>query len=172
MDTGNDWNWPPSIEPPDQVIFETTSVILVPSASIGLASVVLSTFTVQPGTGCTLTYGIGWSAGNVTSSIVVCASSRSFGTWNTSVANPPWLAVGGLIVTCAPAGAAHAMSAPTTTSAPAQRRITECSSPAVGVVGEVVAAGSREVPGRPRLFRSSTAIDRPRLGCTSGRVAG
>ena len=93
--------------PPDHVIFDTASVMSPLSPLIGFASVDLSTLMVQPGTGSTLTNAIGWSVGKVTSSIVVLrVVACSFGTWNTSVANPPWVAFGGWIVTCADAGPA------------------------------------------------------------------
>ena len=129
IDTGKRWNVPGSMAPPDHVIFDTASVMSPLSPLIGFASVALSTLMVQPGTGSTLTNAIGWSVGKVTSSIVVRASSRSFGTWNTSVAKPPWVAFGGWIVTCADAGPAARTSRTVTVSERAETTTKHGTSP-------------------------------------------
>ncbi|CAM5227707.1 hypothetical protein SANTM175S_01130 [Streptomyces antimycoticus] len=58
----------------------TASLIFSPCISMGLGSLDLVTLTSQPGTGWGITEASGWSAGRVTSSLTVEASSRSFGT--------------------------------------------------------------------------------------------
>jgi len=63
-----------------QVTFVTASVICLPCMLSGLASLLFVTATAQPSTGCGITDASGWSAGKVTSSLTVEASSRSFGT--------------------------------------------------------------------------------------------
>lgn len=64
----------------------TASVIVSPCISAGLASFDLVTFTVQPLIGSGITEASGWSVGKFTSSLVVEASSRSFGTLKSTTA--------------------------------------------------------------------------------------
>ena len=82
-ETSNSWNWPGLITEPAsavQVIFVTASVMSPSSDLIGVASLVFSVTAVQPGSGLVETDAIGWSAGRVTSSLVVFALSFSLGT--------------------------------------------------------------------------------------------
>ncbi|CAM5644408.1 hypothetical protein SVIOM342S_06927 [Streptomyces violaceorubidus] len=64
----------------------TTSVICLPCDSSGLAGLALVTSAFQPGTGCGMTDASGWSAGKLTSSLVVEALSRSLGTLKSTTA--------------------------------------------------------------------------------------
>ena len=71
---------------------------------------------VQPGIGFTLTDGIGAFVGRLTSIFTVFAACSSFGTEKLRISNPPFGAVSGTTLTCAPAGGAAAMTAvPTST---------------------------------------------------------
>ncbi len=85
-ETGNCWNLPGSILPPLQVTLVTASLICLPCTVSGLSSLVFSTVTVQPGMSCGMTDDSGWSVGKLTSSCVVEALSRSFGTLKARVA--------------------------------------------------------------------------------------
>lgn len=81
-ETGNCWMKPGSmpLSSAVQVTLETASEICRPCTSRGLASLLLVTVIFQPSTFCGITEESGASAGKLTSSWVVEALSRSFGT--------------------------------------------------------------------------------------------
>lgn len=88
-DTGNFWKKPGSMPPSSsavQVTLVTASSIFLPCISSGLSSLDLVTLMSQPSTGCGITEASGWSVGNVTSSLVVDALSRSLGTLKATTA--------------------------------------------------------------------------------------
>jgi len=92
-----------------QSISATASVMSPSSVLIGLASLTVFCVCVHPGIGRTSTPAIGVSVGNCTCRPVVEAVSLSVGTRNVITASePPLVAPGALIVTCADAGAASA----------------------------------------------------------------
>jgi len=74
------WYSPCRILPPVQVISETASVIVPSSVLMGVLSLVVVTFAVQPACGVTRTPRTGWSVGRKTCTFVVLAVSSSLGT--------------------------------------------------------------------------------------------
>jgi hypothetical protein len=84
-ETGNCWNCPASIFPPVQVISLTAESTVPSSVFSGVASLVVVTFAVHPGTGWIDTDAIGWSVGRKTSSLTVDALSSSSGTLKATV---------------------------------------------------------------------------------------
>lgn len=116
------WNSPGLTVPPDHVTCETASVTGPSSVCTGFGSFVFEIVSVHPGTGSTLTDGIGWSVGMTSSTCTVFAPSISFGTENVKVANWPTVASSGDTVTCADAGSAHASTTTATSATGATRR--------------------------------------------------
>ncbi len=111
-----------------QVTRETTVSSCSPNMSIGWSSVRLVVFTDQPAIGVVRTDPSGWSAGRVSRTFIVLASSRSFGTRKATTENPPPSTVPGCTDTCACAtpgsatvAAMAATAAPTPTRSAARR---------------------------------------------------
>jgi hypothetical protein len=111
--------------PPVHVIFETASVTSPNSVLIGFGSGVFSTEKVHPDFTSTLTDGIGWSAGNVTSRLTVDALSFSVGTRKLKLVVDPFGALSGSISTCAAAGPATKTTRASPRTAPRTTRRTE-----------------------------------------------
>src|SRR5580698_4911130 len=107
-ETEKSWYCPGRILPPVQVTSDTAVVNEPSSVTTGLARVTDRTLTVQPGTGLTRNWAIGWSVGTWTCTWTVAAADSSFGTLNVSSAVEPCAAEPGVIVTCANAVPASA----------------------------------------------------------------
>src|SRR5687767_15221616 len=137
-----------------QVIVLNASVISLPPTVTGLSSLPLTTSDFQPASGLVRTDVSGVSCGSVTSTLVVPALSRSFGTRNANVARPPWVNSDGWALTCA-----DAMVGVPSTAIPATARTASVRTPnrfvdmklwlliAKGILGDL---GYQEPPGGPR----------------------